>query len=625
MKSLARNRLSPARTLGATALAFVLVAALAPSGPAQAGPATNATATVYTVQQEGLTANDGAKLADSFAVGNALYDNGRFQYIDNDRFQFVPQTTVGEGKDENGNPTVSQAVDLAALDRIQPYPDDKALARGRQLVTMALLSEGMTATARVSHAQFSLTDDGGKVVREKAIDTEVSYDLALGGLPVTGQGASLRLSLNENGVVTELTESLRKLAASRTVDVITTDEARTACQAVYGGLAQLDPTLGYQMPELSAVNASGSGTVKEVWPQYTCHPVGQDTEQASRLVPAVKGSGPTFKMSVKRSGDAMSGASSVSGGLAPYTYRWSSSSTGLTANTGASIDYRRAPRDGSKAERVTLDVTDANGLTATAYVDLDTDGSTSTVGAGGGGSFALAARVGIEQTVDEWQCAQDSANGFKSVMQSKGQTVAFDWRGYAAFEKDFKTTALGGWDSTYVDSVDAQWYTGHGNPNLFSFKSSVDDHYITPTDLRLGDNYNLEWLQLESCQVLRGVSSYYDFITRWGQAFRGMHMMNGFHTNAYCVGGGTGGTFATYLFPYKFLWWTLRPAYRVQQAWAAMALAKEPHGVVYRSFGPAMWNGSGWVTNWGDYFWGQGWTGPDINPTGYWWSVTGTV
>ena len=39
--------------------------------------------------------------------------------------------------------------------------------------------------------------------------------------------------------------------------------------------------------------------------------------------------------------------------------------------------------------------------------------------------------------------------------------------------------------------------------------------------------------------------------------------MNGFHTSAYCVGGGTAATFAGYLFPKKFLWWELRPAYRV--------------------------------------------------------------
>ena len=85
--------------------------------------------------------------------------------------------------------------------------------------------------------------------------------------------------------------------------------------------------------------------------------------------------------------------------------------------------------------------------------------------------------------------------------------------------------------------------------------------------------------------------------------------MNGFDTNAYCVGGGTGGTFAEYLFPKTFLWWELRPALTVRKAWANMALDREPTGVKYRSMGPI---GADWVTNMGDFFWGQGSAGPDI-------------
>ena len=142
-------------------------------------------------------------------------------------------------------------------------------------------------------------------------------------------------------------------------------------------------------------------------------------------------------------------------------------------------------------------------------------------------------------------------------------------------------------------------------------------------DARWG-NGDLEWLQLESCQVPADTNGTHDYFPRWKQAFRGLHIMNGFHTSAYCVGGGTGATFAGYLFPKKFLWWELRPAYRVQNAWAAMAIDREPAGVVYRSTGLI---GPGGVTNIGDYFWGQGPTGPDIAPSSSigQWSITGTV
>ena len=85
-------------------------------------------------------------------------------------------------------------------------------------------------------------------------------------------------------------------------------------------------------------------------------------------------------------------------------------------------------------------------------------------------------------------------------------------------------------------------------------------------------------------------------------------MLNGFHTNAYCVGGGTGGRFATYL----MLGMTVR------NAWAQMAFDKEPSGVVFRSMGNI---GAGGVTNINDHFWGRGSVGPDITKasrTGMW-------
>jgi hypothetical protein len=346
--------------------------------------------------------------------------------------------------------------------------------------------------------------------------------------------------------------------------------------------------------------------------------------QAHRLLPAVPGSAPTGKVKATRTGDTISAAVSVDGGTAPYSYSWSSSTTALVSRSGESVEYRRQPRGkADRTERLTVEVTDANGLTATASVDLTGDG---TVGAGttpGGGGFGALAigptDVGIEQTVDEWQCAQDSAIGFKNVMAAHSVPTAFDWRGASAWERDFKEPS----DSSYVDNVDATWYTGHGWPGGFTFKSSVDDTTITPGDARWG-NGDLEWLQLESCQVLADTNGHADYFGRWGQAFQGLHILNGFHTNAYCVGGGTGGTFADYLFAKKFLWWTLRPALRVQSAWANMALDREPAGVVYRSMGLI---GPGGVTNIGDHFWGQGPTGPDIAPStaiGKW-AISGTV
>src|SRR4029079_1857697 len=97
-------------------------------------------------------------------------------------------------------------------------------------------------------------------------------------------------------------------------------------------------------------------------------------------------------------------------------------------------------------------------------------------GGGGFGTLAIGPTdVGIEQTVDEWQCAQDSAIGFRNVMAAHGVGTAFDWRGMNAWERDFKKASLGATDSSFADNVDAMWYTGHGNSGGFTFKNTTHD------------------------------------------------------------------------------------------------------------------------------------------------------
>jgi Family of unknown function (DUF6345) len=326
----------------------------------------------------------------------------------------------------------------------------------------------------------------------------------------------------------------------------------------------------------------------------------------------------------------VTGDASASGGTAPYTYKWSSSTSLIGASGDPHVSYERAPRDGKlSGESLTLTVTDANGLTATATGAFAGDGSVevaSTPGGGGFGKLAIGPTdVGIENMVDEWQCAQDSANGFHNEMGAHGVGTAFDFRGTNAWESDFKKTGLGGGnDSTYVDNVDAQWYTGHGWSGGFTFKDTThDDGSVVPSDADWG-NGDLEWLQLESCQVLQDTTGTADFFSRWGGTINGLHMLNGFDTSAYCIGGGTGADFADYLFPWTIGPFTLRNALTVRQAWAQMAIDKEPSGVKYRSMGNI---GSGGVTNIGDYFWGQGPTGPDIAKASRvgMWAISGVV
>jgi hypothetical protein len=564
------------------------------------------TATIYDVSQEGLSSAEAQKLADTYGIPSSVAPNGAFTFTGKG-FGEVPQKQVGRAeKDESGRPVISQALDIPALQAIRSLDDKSALKRAAELPALAGLGGDFKAEPSISHAELTTANADGKTTGKYALDTSVSYNLTLGGLPATGQGAKLRITLAGDGSVTQLSSSIRRLTPGQQAIIISSDEATKACAALYAkDVRQAAPTLGYQLPEL--------GAVKQIFPTYTCNPVGGDGPQASRLLPAVQGASPsaTFKASLRDG--FVQAAADVSGGTAPYTYKWASSTTVLEKNTDASLSYIRSPRDGKlTGEGLTLEVTDANGLTATATGIFEGDGTISAVSTAGGGGYGKLAigpnDVGIEQTVDEWQCAQDSAIGFKGVMSLYGVGTAFDWRGMNAWEEDFKKTSAGGNDSNYADNVDAMWYTGHGNSSGFTFKNEThDDRWITPSDADWG-NGDLEWLQLESCQVLRDTNGANDYFSRWGQTINGLHMLNGFHTNAQCVGGGTGGRFAAYLMA----------GLTVRNAWAQMAFDKEPGGTVFRSMGNI---GAGGVTNINDHFWGKGSTGPDImkaSRTGMW-------
>lgn len=99
----------------------------------------------------------------------------------------------------------------------------------------------------------------------------------------------------------------------------------------------------------------------------------------------------------------------------------------------------------------------------------------------------------------------------------------------SAWEEDFKRHDLGGTNGSYIDSVDLQFYVGHGSPGSFTFfNSSHDDGNLTPADCyrAWGDTDN-EWLALTSCQVLADSN-----LGNWAACMYGQHLIMGFVTNA---------------------------------------------------------------------------------------------
>ena len=139
---------------------------------------------------------------------------------------------------------------------------------------------------------------------------------------------------------------------------------------------------------------------------------------------------------------------------------------------------------------------------------------------------------------------EDAGGFYNELVNHDGWVGRFNWGDGNAWEQDFKRTDKGGTANHWVDTVDFAYFTGHGDPWGFYFRSDVPDdsgieadHYSGPDngDLRLGMQ-DLEWLALEVCSTLqldatKGGSNY-DVFDRWAKAFQGLHIICSFTTTS---------------------------------------------------------------------------------------------
>lgn len=169
--------------------------------------------------------------------------------------------------------------------------------------------------------------------------------------------------------------------------------------------------------------------------------------------------------------------------------------------------------------------------------------------------------------------AAGNAWGFYNKLRSYGGSCSvgkcFIYGNASAYEEDFKRHDRGGTNNNYVDDVDIVFYEGHGNPSLFTFKTPTgggthDDSYLTYTDARLawGDR-DAEWIALLSCSVLADSHE-----GDWAWTMNGLHLLLGFQTTAYDVGG--------------FGYWFARhigSGYSIRTAWFKACDTHQPAGV----------------------------------------------
>lgn len=197
----------------------------------------------------------------------------------------------------------------------------------------------------------------------------------------------------------------------------------------------------------------------------------------------------------------------------------------------------------------------------------------------------------------------NSASDFSSQMNADGWTRVFFWGNNAAFEKDWKDAALGGWDNSYADAVDLAFFEGHGSPSGIHFPNSCcDDSQCSYSDARWGD-LDAEWIAAHSCSVLAD-----SHLSDWAYTVcgdNGAHMMCSHKNTVFATN--AGGRWAQ----------LMRSGFPVKSAWFVQHVEKQPSDVIARVIATQA------TAN--DHIWGHGSVASDPAPgtTWYVWSLAG--
>lgn len=194
------------------------------------------------------------------------------------------------------------------------------------------------------------------------------------------------------------------------------------------------------------------------------------------------------------------------------------------------------------------------------------------------------------------------AEGFANTLTA---VRSFNFGDDLAWDQDFEEQGVGspatGTDTSYADSVDFAFLSGHGNSGGVSFgRKDRDNGTMHRSEVRLG-NTRLKWIAVDACEVLQAGG-----LSAWTAAFGGLHYILGFHTT--CADESKRG---------RYLADDLNQGYTVREAWIRTCQETEGSGTELAYLRA---DGAGTAT-FSDHWIGKGFVSPDPRPPTQWWSL----
>ncbi|HEX7307803.1 DUF6345 domain-containing protein [Lentzea sp.] len=234
-----------------------LMVVLALSSLVTAGAAGVATAAetelpVYGVKSSGLDQEQAQRLQRAFGLKDVQRSEaGVVSFADEQRYQYLPTVDKGQGRpDEDGNATTQTALDTEALKRIKTVTTDEAAKRAQEgLRAAGVLPDNATPTAQ--YTTFELSDPNGRTALTANLDTSVSYTFQLGGIPLEGEGANIRVSFDAQGV-TAVSHAASTYDKIGTVKVNDLAYGTKLCQKFLGAGVKAEASYVYEAAPLDA-------------------------------------------------------------------------------------------------------------------------------------------------------------------------------------------------------------------------------------------------------------------------------------------------------------------------------------------------------------------------------------
>lgn len=567
---------------------------------------------IYHVNRTGIEQEEGNNLGQRLRMDENILNseefmviNGLLDYVDKENFGYIPVINNGPGdRDESGEETVLESIDFNGLNALEVLSKDEAVSRFTQALENLLPENAEVFTGNMVFLATQNTPPEGI-----NIDTSVEYNVYLDSIPLKGPGSKISVVFGDHGRVTSLQYAYRKLEKGRMMEILTEEEVKQKIRAKYEKVGNNDLNINldlfYYAPPLDDLD------VGVIIPYYNCTitTIEEDQEVASleEIIPALADSTyvPVLNLEASFTGNEVVGNVSIEGGVPPYTLQWDANGLEESPQENT-VSYIPAIRQSNSSHILSVTVTDQNGVSVTASTILSLSNAfTLVVNAETFATRAGSVRdFGTENPV--FYQFGTLEKGFVKKMKQDSVTKNFQWKGYAAWEQDFKPPH----DNSWIDNTDMTLYVGHGNPCYFKFLPGVpDDSYLYHTNANdAWGNVDLEWLALWSCNVLKLNSSCGTVFDRWKQEFDGLHLLLGFRTKAW----------AKTSFGTAFARNMLKKNMTVRSAWFKAIHTNQPwmaKGVVM-----GVIHNNGWV-NCNDHFWGHGSVGPDItkpNITGYW-------